>query len=70
MAGLSPDVTAHVLKHTCATLMLQGRVTPWGVAGVLGTSEAIIRRTCGHHSIEHLRRAVDVWSKRTATEKG
>jgi len=28
MAGLSPDVTPHVLKHACATL-LQGSVTPW-----------------------------------------
>jgi len=33
---------------------------------VLGTSEAVIRKTYGHHSVEHLRRAVDVWSKRPA----
>jgi integrase len=66
MAGLGPDVTPHVLKHTCATLMLQNKVSTWDVAGVLGTSEAVIRKTYGHHSIEHLRTAVDVWSKRPA----
>ena len=64
MAGLGSDVTPHVLKHTCATLMLQNRVSTWDVAGVLGTSEAVIRKTYGHHSVEHLRTAVDVWSKR------
>jgi integrase len=65
MAGLGSDVTPHVLRHTCATLMLQNKVSTWDVAGVLGTSEAVIRKTYGHHSVEHLRRAVDVWSKRT-----
>ena len=67
MAGLGPEVTPHVLKHTCATLMLQNWVSTWDVAGVLGTSEAVIRKVYGHHSIEHLRDAVDVWSKRPAT---
>jgi integrase len=66
MAGLEADVTPHVLKHTCATLMLQSRISTWDVAGVLGTSEGVIRKTYGHHSVEHLRSAVDVWSKRVA----
>jgi integrase len=70
MAGLGPEVTPHVLKHTCATLMLQNRVSTWDVAGVLGTSEAVIRKTYGHHSVEHLRRAVDVWSRRPMRAKG
>jgi integrase len=64
MAGLDPAVTPHVLKHTCATLMLQAKVSTWDVAGVLGTSEAVIHKTYGHHSVEHLRSAVDVWSRR------
>jgi integrase len=66
MARLGTEVTPHVLKHTCATLMLQNRISTWDVAGVLGTSEAVIRKTYGHHSVEHLRNAVDVWSKRVA----
>jgi integrase len=69
MAGLGADVTPHVLKHTCATLMLQNKISTWDVAGVLGTSEAVIRKVYGHHSVEHLRNAVDVWSRRPATAK-
>jgi integrase len=69
MAGLGADVTPHVLRHTCATLMLQNRISTWDVAGVLGTSESVIRKTYGHHSVEHLRRAVNVWSKRPARAK-
>jgi len=57
-----------VLKHTCATLM-QNRVSTLDVAGALGTSEAVIRKTYEHHSVEHLRRAVDVWSRRPACAK-
>ena len=69
MAGLLADVTPHVLKHTCATLMLQAGVSTWDVAGVLGTSEDIIRQTYGHHSVEHLRRAVGIWSQRATPPK-
>jgi integrase len=64
MAGLGPDVTSHTLKHSCATLMLQNGVSTWNVAGLLGTSEAVIRKVYGHHAISHLREAADVWSKR------
>jgi integrase len=64
MAGLGPEVTPHVLKHTCATLMLQAGLSTWKVAGLLGTSEAVILSTYGHHCVEHLREATEVWSKR------
>jgi integrase len=66
MAALGADVTPHVLRHSCATLMLQNRISTWDVAGVLGTSEAVIRKTYGHHCVEHLRGAVNIWSQRTA----
>jgi len=64
MAGLGRDVTPHTLKHSCATLMLQNGVSTWNVAGLLGTSEAVIRKVYGHHTIGHLRDAADVWSRR------
>jgi integrase len=54
LAGLGSEVTPHILKHTCATWMLQNRVPMWEVAGYLGTSEKIIRDTYGHHSPDHL----------------
>lgn len=62
MAGLGPDVTPHVLRHTCATWMLQAGVSVYDVAGILGTSENVIRRTYGHHAHDHLREAVAVFS--------
>ena len=65
LAGLRADVTPHTLKHTCATLMLQNGVSTWTVAGLLGTSEAVICKVYGHHAVEHLRSAADhVWSRR------
>jgi integrase len=62
--GLGPDILPHTLRHTCATWMLQRGVSIFDVAGVLGTSEAVIRKTYGHHAQDHLRAAVDVFSKR------
>jgi integrase len=64
MAEFGPDVTPHTLKHSCATLMLQNGVSTWNVAGLLGTSEAVIRKVYGHHAVAHLRDAADVWSRR------
>jgi integrase len=54
LAKLGGDVTPHTLKHTCATWMLQAGVPLWEVAGYLGTSEAVIRSTYGHHAPDHL----------------
>ncbi len=63
-AGLGPDVTPHVLRHTCATMLLQLGVSVYDVAGILGTTEDVIRRTYGHHAEDHLRRAVAAFSRR------
>ncbi|MDW9525432.1 tyrosine-type recombinase/integrase [Sinorhizobium meliloti] len=54
LAGLGADVTPHILRHTCATWMLQRGIPIWEVAGFLGTSEKIVRDTYGHHSPHHL----------------
>jgi integrase len=64
LAGLGPDVTPHVLRHTCATMLLQLGVSVYDVAGVLGASEDVIRRTYGHHAHDHLRQAVAAFSRR------
>ncbi|WP_245365659.1 site-specific integrase [Rhizobium sp. N4311] len=47
-AGLGRDVVPHVLRHTCATWLLQSDETIWDVAGYLGTSEKVIRDTYAH----------------------
>jgi integrase len=62
LAGLGADVTPHVLRHTCATMLLQFGVSVYDVAGVLGTTEDIVRRTYGHHAHDHLRQAVAAFS--------
>jgi integrase len=43
-------VTPHILRHTCATMLLQLGVSVYDVAGVLGATEDVIRRTYGHQS--------------------
>ncbi len=64
LAGLGSDVTPHVLRHTAATWLLQRGVSVYDVAGVLGCSEEVIRRTYGHHAKDHLRTAVAAFSRR------
>lgn len=54
-AGLGPDVTPHVLKHTRITHLLQAGVSPWQVAKLADTSLHTIERVYGHHCPDHLR---------------
>lgn len=56
-------VTAHVFRHTLATLMLRNNATMWQVAGVLGDRVEMIDRIYGHHSQDHLRDATNVWRR-------
>ncbi|MDD5277708.1 MAG: tyrosine-type recombinase/integrase [Methylovulum sp.] len=56
-AGLSSDVTPHVMKHTCITWLLQAGVPIWTVAGYAGTTEKVIREVYGHHAPDYLEEA-------------
>lgn len=67
LAGLGKDVTPHVLRHTCATWLLQRGVSIYDVAGVLGCGEDVVRRTYGHHAQDSLKRAVDAFSRKVGT---
>ncbi len=57
-AGLT-ETTPHTLRHTAATWMVQGGVSLWEVAGMLGNTVQMVEDTYGHHSSTHLRRAAD-----------
>ncbi len=57
LSGLSDDVTPHVLRHTCATWLVQDGVPLWEVAGFLGMTVEMVERVYGHHAPEHLQRA-------------
>lgn len=62
-AGLSADVTPHVLRHTCATWMMQRSADPWAAAGYLGLSLETLIRVYGHHHPDHLRGAWSVFDR-------
>src|SRR5262249_55319621 len=62
LPGIGEDVTPHILRHPCATWLLQCGVSIYDVAGVLGCSEAVVRKTYGHHAKDHLRGAVAAFS--------
>lgn len=56
-AGLGPDVTAHVLRHTTATWLLQAGVDMWQAAKFLGMSVETLERVYGHYAPDHLQAA-------------
>lgn len=66
LARLGKEVTPHVLRHTCATWLLQRGVSTYDVAGVLGCGEDVVRRTYGHHAKDSLWAAVGSFSRRAA----
>ena len=64
LAGLGSEVTPHILKHTCATMMLEGGKTIWEVAAALGTSPDIINKHYASRTVSHTRKTFDVFSRR------
>ncbi len=59
LAGLGPEVTPHVLRHTAATWLMQGGADLWDAAGFLGMSVAMLERVYGHHHPDHQSSAVE-----------
>jgi integrase len=57
LAGLGPDVTPHILRHTCATWMMQNGADLWSAAGFLGMTVEQLERTYGHHHPDHQKSA-------------
>jgi integrase len=58
-AGLGPDVTPHVLRHTRATHMAQAGADLWDIAGILGDTLATVEKTYAHHHPDYLRKAAN-----------
>jgi len=48
-AGLGPEVTPHVMRHTAATWLMQRRCDLWEAAGFLGMTPEMLRDVYGHH---------------------
>ncbi|MCP1540361.1 site-specific integrase [Methylorubrum extorquens] len=62
-AGLGPDVTPHVLRHTCATWMMQAGVDLWQAAAFLGMTVQILESTYGHHREDYQKEAAGALDK-------
>ena len=59
-AGLV-GITPHVLRHTCATWLMQRGVPMWEAAGFLGMTRETLERVYGHQHPDYLRRAAEAF---------
>ena len=66
-AGLD-DVTPHVLRHTCATWLMQEGVNLWDAAGFLGMTVQQLEQGYGHHHPDYQEAAVAALGARTGHE--
>jgi integrase len=62
-AGLGPDVTPHVLRHTAATWLMQAGTDPWEAAGFLGMTLETLMSRYGHHHPDYLSGARGAFSR-------
>jgi len=57
-ASLGPDVTPHILRHTCTTWLMQKGVNLWDAAGFLGMTVQQLEQGYGHHHPDYQEEAV------------
>jgi integrase len=58
-SGLGKEVTPHILRHTCATWLMQRGVNLWAAAGFLGMTVQQLEQGYGHHHPEYQEQAVE-----------
>ncbi len=63
-AGLGAEVTPHILRHTCATWMMQAGIDQWDAAGFLGMSPDMLWKVYGHHHPDFQRNLADKIGRR------
>jgi integrase len=57
-AELDVEVTPHILRHTCATWLMQSGVPVWEAAGFLGMTVQQLEQGYGHHHPDYQEEAV------------
>lgn len=58
-AGLGPEVTPHILRHTCATWLMHTGVDMWSAAGFLGMTMQQLEATYGHQHPDYQSEAAE-----------
>ena len=51
-------MTPHILRHTCATWLMQGGVNLWDAAGFLGMTVQQLEASYGHHHPDYQQEAI------------
>jgi integrase len=62
-AGLGPDVTPHVLRHTAATWQMESGTDMFEAGKYLGMTVRTLETTYAHHQPEHLTGARDAYKR-------
>ncbi len=52
-AGLSPEITPHWMRHTCATWLMEAGAELWDAAAYAGMTAATLEKCYGHHRADH-----------------
>lgn len=68
-AGLDSSVTPHILRHTCATWMMQAGVDLWDAASFLGMTVQQLEATYGHHHPDFQTQAAEALTSKKAPQK-
>lgn len=63
-AELDKEVIPHILRHTCATWLMQAGAKPWKAAGFLGMTVEMLERTYGHHHPDFQKDVAEAVSRR------
>lgn len=69
LAGLSPDVTPHIFRHTAATWLMQQGADVWSAAGFLGMTVDVLIETYGHHHPDFQADAADAITSKARTRR-
>lgn len=68
-AGLDSSVTPHILRHTCATWMMQAGVDLWEAASFLGMTVQQLEATYGHHHPDFQAQAAEALTAKKVAPK-
>lgn len=69
IAGLGPDVTPHIFRHTAATWLMQAGTDLWQAAGFLGVTVDVLVDIYGHHHPDFQIEAAENITKKSVATK-